>query len=290
MKTVLTLAAAVSLLLAIGLGYAEAADPNPAVLRTALLPDENAATVIQNNQGLKAYLEERLGKEIDLIVTTDYSSMIEAMRFGRLELAYFGPLSYLLAKSRSDIEPLVALSKDGAQFYTGVIITRADSGIESLEDLKGRNANFAFGDPASTSSHLVPRSELLKAGLDYRVDYQPRHVGSHDAVALAVRNGNALAGGLSRPIYNRLVAGGTIDGEQVIVIHESPPIPQYPWTVRSDLDPALKERIRDAFLNLTDASVLSAFKADGFAPITDADYDSLRELARILNLDLSSSD
>ena len=71
---------------------------DPAKLRVALLPDENASTLIQNAQPLKAYLERTLKKEIELVVTTDYSSMIEAMRFGRIEVAYFGPFSYVLAK------------------------------------------------------------------------------------------------------------------------------------------------------------------------------------------------
>jgi phosphonate transport system substrate-binding protein len=79
---------------------------DPAKLRVALLPDENAATLIQNAQPLKVYLERGLKKDIELVVTTDYSSMIEAMRFGRIEIAYFGPFSYVLAKSRAqEIEP-----------------------------------------------------------------------------------------------------------------------------------------------------------------------------------------
>ncbi|MEO1610644.1 MAG: PhnD/SsuA/transferrin family substrate-binding protein, partial [Pseudomonadota bacterium] len=71
---------------------------NPDTLKVALLPDENAATVIQDNKPLQAYLENKLGKKIKLIVTTDYSSMIEAMRFGRIDVAYFGPASYTIAK------------------------------------------------------------------------------------------------------------------------------------------------------------------------------------------------
>ena len=78
----------------------------PDKLRVALLPDENAATLIQNAQPLRDYLAERLGKEVEIIVTTDYSSMIEAMRFGRIEVGYFGGFSYVLAKSRApEIEP-----------------------------------------------------------------------------------------------------------------------------------------------------------------------------------------
>ena len=77
------------------------ADPDKLIV--ALIPDENAATVIQDNQGLKDYLTEAFDKEIELVVTTDYSSMIEAARNDRLDLAYFGPLSYVLAKAVSDL-------------------------------------------------------------------------------------------------------------------------------------------------------------------------------------------
>ncbi len=87
--------------LAIGRAATAQPVPNPANIRVALLPDENASTIIQNAQPLKKYLEQTLGKTIEIIVTTDYSSMIEAMRFGRIEVAYFGPLSYVLAKSKA---------------------------------------------------------------------------------------------------------------------------------------------------------------------------------------------
>ena len=70
---------------------------DPDILRIAILPDENASELIKQNKKLQDYLEDRLGKEIELVVTTDYSSMIEAMRFNRLELAYFGALSYVMA-------------------------------------------------------------------------------------------------------------------------------------------------------------------------------------------------
>jgi phosphate/phosphite/phosphonate ABC transporter binding protein len=99
-----TLLTATLLLLSPAAALAQTRDP--AKLRVALLPDENAATLIQNAQPLKAYLEKELKKDIELIVTTDYSSMIEAMRFGRIEIAYFGPFSYVLAKSKAhEIEP-----------------------------------------------------------------------------------------------------------------------------------------------------------------------------------------
>ena len=141
-----------------------AADADPDTLKVALLPDENASTVIKNNQPLKKYLEGKLGKKIELVVTTDYSSMIEAMRHGRIDIAYFGPLSYVLAKSKSDIEPFAAVERQGSTTYQGVIVANVASGITSLKDIKGKN--MVYGDPASTSSHLIPKSLTQSAGID----------------------------------------------------------------------------------------------------------------------------
>jgi phosphonate transport system substrate-binding protein len=263
-----------------------AAADNPPVLRAALLPDENASTLIKNNAGLKAYLEAATGKEIELVVTTDYSSMIEAMRRGRIELAYFGPLSYVLAKGKADIEAFAVQVAKGKPTYQGVIIANAAAGIATLADIRGKT--FAYGDQASTSSHLIPKMILKKeAGLAAGRDYSEQFVGAHDAVALAVQNGRAQAGGLSRPIFESLVQRGIIRAADVKVIAYSADYPNYPWTMQSNLDPALKGKIRAAFLALRDPAVLKNLKADGFAAATDADYDVIRELGTVLNLDLS---
>jgi phosphonate transport system substrate-binding protein len=258
---------------------------DPPLLKVALLPDENAGTVIANNRKLKEYLEKKLGKRIELVVTTDYSSMIEAMRHGRLDLAYFGPLSYVLARQKCDIEPFAALKAKGSTTYQAVLIGNVAQGVASLDDV--RDKDVAFGDTASTSSHLIPKAMLAEKGLKAGSDYREHFVGAHDAVALTVQNGKAQAGGLSKPIFETLVARGTIDKTRVKVLQESRPYPQYPWTMRADLKPELKEAIRAAFLGLDDKEVLKPFKADGFGPIADKDYDVIRDLARLLNLDLS---
>ncbi len=257
---------------------------NPAKLTVALLPDEDAATIVQDNQGLSDYLEETLNKEIELVVTTDYSSMIEAASNGRIDLAYFGPLSYVLAKTKSNIEPFAARLKEGSTTYTSLIIGGVAADIDELADVEGKTV--ALGDPASTSSRLFPELTLAEAGLKSGENYEAVFLGAHDAVALAVQNGNAEAGGLSRPIFESLVEAGTIDASKVVVIAESEPIPQYPWTLRSDLDSELKDQVRAAFLDLKDESVLAPFKADGFAAMADSDYDGIRQAGQTLGLDL----
>ena len=262
-----------------------AGDGNPQTLRVALLPDESPSVVIKNNENLKNYLQEKLGRKVELVVTTDYSSMIEAMRHDRLDLAYFGPLSYVMAKSKCDIEPFAAMQKKGKATYRSVVIANAASGIEKVADIKGHD--MAFGDVASTSSHLIPKSMLLNEGLKSGEDYKEHFVGSHDAVAMNVQNGNAQAGGMSEPIFQTMMEKGLLKADKVRIIATSQEFPEYPWTMRSGLNPELKKAVRQAFLDMKDPAVLKPFKADGFTAIDDAAYNPVRELARILNLNLA---
>lgn len=267
-------------------GYAVADKSNPDKLRVALLPDENASTIIQNAQPLKVYLEKALAKPIELVVTTDYSSMIEAARFGRIEIAYFGPLSYVLAKSKApDIEAFAVGVSKGSPTYKSVVIARAEGPVKAGADIKGKM--MGYGDQASTSSHLIPRALLANNGLIGDKDYKFAMLGTHDAVARAVQAGKVEAGGLSQAIFARLVSKGTIDGMKVKVIAESKPIPNYPIVMQGYLAPELKDKIRGAFLGLKDTSILKTFRAEGFVETDDKAYDILRDTAKVLNLDLA---
>jgi phosphonate transport system substrate-binding protein len=265
---------------------ASAQGRDPAKLRVALLPDENAATLIQNAQPLKAYLEATLKKEIELIVTTDYSSMIEAMRFGRIEVAYFGPFSYVLAKSRApEIEPFAVGVERGSPTYNSILIATVGGPVKTIADIRGKP--FGFGDQASTSSHLAPRAHLQKKGLEGDTDYKPVHLGTHDAVARAVQAGQVPAGALSEPIFRSLVERKIIDASRVVQIDLTAPIPNYPITMQGNLAPHLKQAIRSAFLNVKDKEVLKSFRVEAFAATDDKAYDVLRDTATVLRLDLA---
>jgi phosphonate transport system substrate-binding protein len=266
---------------------ANAQTRDPQRLRVALLPDENASTIIQNAQPLRAHLERALSKQVEIVVTTDYSSMIEAMRFGRIEVAYFGPFSYVLAKSRAPgIEPFAVGVERGSPTYQSVMIAQAGGPVRELADIRGRP--FGFGDQASTSSHLVPRATILqRASLVGGRDYRVVHLGTHDAVARAVQGGQIPAGALSKPILDTLIRRGTIDAARIVEIGLSEPIPNYPMVLQGNLAEPLKAAIRAAFIDLRDAEVLRSFRVEGFAPTNDEAYNVLRETARLLELDLS---
>ncbi|MFC6486729.1 phosphate/phosphite/phosphonate ABC transporter substrate-binding protein [Nitratireductor sp. GCM10026969] len=282
------LAALVASSFATALPAAASDRTDPQTLRVALLPDENAATIIQNAQPLKEFLAERLGRDVEILVTTDYSSMIEAMRFGRIEVGYFGPLSYVLAKSRApEIEPFGVGVVDGSPTYRSILIANAEGPIKGYEDIRGKP--FAFGDQASTSSHLAPRTVLARAGLKGDSDYKVVHLGKHDAVARAVAAGQVPAGGLSESIYEVLVERGKVDASKIRVLGYSDPLPNYPLTMQGYLVPELKEAIRSAFLDIDNPEILELFRVERLDPTDDAAYDVLREMAEILEINLAKA-
>jgi phosphonate transport system substrate-binding protein len=151
--------------------------------------------------------------------------------------------------------------------------------------MKDKKLEVAFGDQASTSSHFAPKYTMMKAGINPGEDYKQNFLGAHDAVAINVQRGNAQVGGLSRPIFERLIEKGTIDKTKVKVLGYSDPLPQYPWVMRTDLTADLQKAVREAFSSLKKGTedgdkVLKPFKAEGFAEIKDADYDIIRDIRK----------
>lgn len=248
----------------------------PKKLTIGMLPGESAPTVMRLNEPLRAHLEKTLGLPVELTVGANYAATGEALRFGRIDIAYLGPVTYILQSQRAKLEPFARPSHaQVGPTFQAVLIVPADSPARSFQDLRGQDV--AFGDPASTSGTWVPRWMLADAGLVSGRDYRLRVLGAHDAVALAVASKKVAAGGLSRPIYERLLKEGKLDAAKVHVLADSPAIPEYMWTFREGLAPELKEKIRQAFVSTSDPAALGVFRAEAFIPCVDADVDRVRE-------------
>ena len=167
--------------------------------------------------------------------------MIEAMRFGRIEIAYFGPFSYVLAKSKAPaIEPFAVGIERGAPTYNSMIIAQAGGPVNAVGRHQGQELRLwrpgldvEPSDSARLAAQARPRRQQ---GL------QGRHLGTHDAVARAVQNGQVQAGALSKAIFETLVARKVIDDAKLKVIATADPIPNYPMVMQGNLDPELKER------------------------------------------------
>lgn len=264
---------------------AGAANPDPDTIKVALIPEENPSKIIQANQDFKAYLEKATGKKVELIVTLDYSAMFEAARFGRIDLGYYGPMPYVMARSRANIEPVAVLVANGTPTYLGCIIASKAGGVKTLADVRGKT--FGFTDPASTSGHLLSRTMMLNLGMVAGKDYQFQFLNGHDALALAVQNNRVQAGATTCPLLQSFIKRGIIDPNKIEIIAQTAPIPNYPWALRSDLAPELKDKIRHALLNMNDPKILEVFHGERFVAIDDRAFDQLREAATKLNIDTS---
>ncbi|WP_068505210.1 phosphonate ABC transporter substrate-binding protein [Paenibacillus kribbensis] len=266
----------------------ETSSYTPDKLKIGVIPSEDSENVESKMEPLKKYLSKKLGMEVDIFVANDYTAVVEAMRSKQIDVAHLGPFSYLLATEKANAEAIVSKvdADTGLPTYKSVILTRKDSGIKTISDLKGKT--FAFIDPASTSGNLVPRNELLKNGVDPDKDFSTSlYAGGGDASALAVQNKKVDAGATSDTVYKAMVAKNLLP--DVSILHESAPIPTSPVAVRKDLDSGLKEKIKQAYLDMDKESPesLKALGLDKYGEITDSAYDNLREIAKILNLDLT---
>ena len=273
------------LLSSCGGGGAESGAAEPDPLRVGLIPNQSPESVEAQYEPFGDYLSEQLGREVELTVPTSYTAVVEAMVNDELDLAYFGGLTYVQARNQADVTPLVTEinPRTGDTTYRSVIIVPADSEIQDVSELEGRD--FAFGSVSSTSGSLYPAIMLRDAGIDYRTDLgEFNYTNGHDATAQAVANGQVDGGGLEDRILYNLEEEGTVEEGSVRVIDESEPIEGYPWVVRNALSDDLKEEIIQAYLGIDDPVLLDLLRADGYEEVDASDYDYVEEQARELDL------
>lgn len=255
------------------------------ILRVGLIPNQNPEEVEAQYQPLEDYLAEEIGREVEVSVPATYNAVVEALVSGELDMAYFGGLTYVQARQRADVTPLVTEVNPytGTTKYHSLIIAPTDSDITEVEDIEGRD--FAFGSVSSTSGSLYPSIMLNKAGIDYRTDLgEFTYTGGHDTTAQAVANGRVDAGGLEDRIFYDLRDEGVIDENAVRIVAESEPIEGYPWVVRDDLSEEDKEALANAYLDMEDPELLDLMRAEGYERVTADDYDYTEKQARALDL------
>jgi phosphonate transport system substrate-binding protein len=265
-------------------------------LNLAFIPAEDAAKTLTDNKDLIAYLKQVFGVEVTGAVGTSYSAVIEAQRAKKVDLAFYGPFSYILGHEEANAQALIQGETKGGQLatYNSLIITQAESPLSSLADIKGKN--FSFVDPASTSGHLVPSYTLLqKAGLK-ETDYKPIYAGSHPASYQAVVNNKVDAGAIASDTFAKGVAEGSIDDKKVKILDTSFPIPGSPIAVRGDIPQADQDLIVQAFLALNDQGpdskllkIALAGLGSGAVKLRKADdhaYDELRKIPAAIGIDI----
>ena len=304
----------------------------PEELNCGLFGGDDAEAALESNAPLAQYLEDWLGIPVKYQTGTSYNAVIESMRAGHTNCGTVGSFSYILAVEEAGAEALaigVSTRAEPAVYdpsitpaYFSIISVKKGSGITTIEDLRGKN--FAFVDPASTSGNLIPRAVLLEHGIDADADMETIFAGSHATSGLALWEGKVDAAATTETTLYNLAAEGQIDfcgfedgivgktrtaeefqavfdacpDGSVAMLAYSPPIPNAPFSVRSDLPESLKAAIKDALRSTPFNEEFVATTGRWYIdpnidqnlglPHLDNYYDPLREVAKQLDLDLKS--
>ena len=272
-----------------------AADDCPAggTVRFGVEPYDTAARLVPIYEKIGKMIGDKIGCKVEVFVATGYNAEIEAMRNGKLELAEFGPLGYVLAHQVAKAEAVAAFGAvDGKPVtYWASLVTYPTSGIKTVADIRGRS--FAFSDAASTSGHLFPAYGLRKAGLDPDKDIKAIYAGSHTASFEAIYNHKVDAGELNSEQLESATQRGHYKDGDLVFLWKSDPIPTDPFAVRGDMPDAFKKKLADAVQHLdlmsldpADRKILVGAGITQLVPQTDHSYDLIRDLVKTLNIDL----
>ena len=251
----------------------------------AFIPQENPEKLLGDIEVISAYLEGELGIPVEGFVTQDHAAAVEALRNAEADISFMGALPYVLAHNQVGAEVVLAEVYRGSPFYTGRIFVRRDSGINSLEDLRGKS--IAFADPISESGYLYPldifvQAGLLEAGQDPQSFFGSVYfAGGYQQAIQAVANGFADAAGASQYAELSLSPAQLQD---IIWIGESAPIPSHAVIARPGLDPARKEAFVTAMLKLNEPDyqylLKHVYSPDGYITAQHEDYASVEQIAQ----------
>jgi phosphonate transport system substrate-binding protein len=265
--------------------------------RIGVLGGENAQDRMTSNECVRAYVQDLLGVETKIFTPADYDGVIQGLLGGTIDMAWLGASAYAktyLTDPEAVDVVLVKTNLDGSYAYHSIGFARVDSGITSLDDMKGKK--FGFGDPNSTSGYLIPSIEIPEAigATMQNGDYFGEVVftGGHEQTIVAVANGDVDAGvtwadgqgawedGYNSGALRKAVDSGIVDMNDIVEIWKSNPIPEGPIVLRRALPDEVKSQVTE-FLNGLHAQDpecaynMAAGETAGFRPITHDAYKTI---------------
>ena len=273
---------AAALLLGLFFGDQALAQSLPRELRISAIPDENPQEMLRIYTPFADYLAKEIGVPVKFTPVVDYAATVEGLAANKLDMIWYGGLTSVQAARRAKGATRIVMRKEDAEFKSH-FITRKETGIRSLKDLKGKT--FSFGSVSSTSGHLMPRFYLLKGGINPEKDFSKfGFSGAHDATAAWVEASRVDAGALNFLVWDKLVETKKVDTGKVVIFWTTPPYVDYVWTVRGGLDRSLMEKISKAFVKLDykkpeDKKLLDLHRTKGYIPAKDTDWKGIEEAA-----------
>ncbi|GAB1857654.1 putative selenate ABC transporter substrate-binding protein [Flavobacteriaceae bacterium MHTCC 0001] len=273
----------------------------PDKLVIGFVPSEEAERMVTNLEPVTNYLSKKINIPVKLYKGNDYTAIIEAMRAEKLDIALFGPFSYVLASKRANAEPLVVpASREGKPAtYNSLIIAHKKTGITNIQQLIDTPDRFSlsFSDPASTSGHLLPRGHLISLGIKPEIHFKNiLFSGSHPSTILALATEKVDIAGCSFTVFNKMIERGMLKKEDITILWKSQDLPVDLVTIRSSIPSELKTTIKDAYVNMANEAPETAgyfyekWKDSTltYIPAKDKMYSEIRRFADFLENDLNN--
>ncbi len=256
-----------------------------AEIKIGILPRLSAVELHGMFSPLAEYLSKETGEKVSLVIPKDFDAFKAAVKAGQVDLGFANSLIYVQLKKDAAIDPLaVSAEKKAGTKFRGIIIARKDSGIEKVQDLKGRKLIFVEAD--SAAGYVFQMLLLSKAGLDVHKDFTTLPFAKkHDNVTMAVFNKAADAGGIREDDLDKMK--DKVDLSQIKIVAYTDYFPNWPMFAMSKLNKSTAAKIQSALLklkpnNAESEKILGAAKLAGFAAVTDKDYDQLRMAAKLV--------
>ncbi len=250
-------------------------------LKIAIVPHRSNLGNEQAYEPFFSKLAEVTGIGFTWLGSNTYDAVIDKLQSGEADIGYVGPFAYVAAQDSFGVKILCrTVSEGNEEFYRSIIVTRKDSGIKRLEDLKGKS--FSFTDPRSTSGYLFPMAQLLASGVTAedlsQVTFVKRHVNS----LLAVYKGHVDAGATSITAFDKI----DINRDELLILWQSDPIYRGLWIARKDLSDRQFTNVQQAMLQISasadSAAIFKDLTTKGFVMGHDHDYDNVRHVIKWL--------
>jgi len=280
---ILKIIALTAMVLVVGVNSLTAQDKWPNKLIFGIIPSSGSTSMKEEFTPLAKYLAKQLGIKIELKFASDYTSVITGMQHNHIDMAYFGPKSYIEAAKRAGAQAIVVEvdAQSGLPGYYGIIITKKGSGLKTLKDLK--NKTWAFTSPQSTSGTLIPTVLFSEKGINpHKYFSRVFYSGGHEASILSVKAGRVDAASTNNLDFNRGL-GIHWNKSDFNTIWTSKLIPGSPIAVKNTLPNSLKMAIKGALISFDDPVALKKLKDKGFSNVNDSMYDGIRKLAKLEN-------
>lgn len=267
-------------------------------LEVQFVPTNNDGSMEAQAEPFANYLSEALGREVNVTLAVDYTTIVEAMASGQVDLGIMPPAAYVQARELGAAEAILTsvlgkyddetgepVEGETTGSFQAEILVRADSELETLEDLVG--TNIATLSPTSASGYIYPVAEMKEAGIDVTSDVTLTPVNDIPSALTSVLNGQqdaAFSFEGTRYVFNDAFEEDLTDVLRVLYLTEGE-IPNDAIAVQPAMDEDLKETIKEVFLNMADdeegAAAMSMWSHLGYTEVDEAVYDTVRDYTEI---------